>query len=179
MSSGVIPRPSKRTLAAIKILAQKRTFPSRAAPKGSNATSMPAGKLAASDCRPLFARGQRAGPGVSLRWFFFVVLACRQSLVEPKRQAERPERTEEAQWNLVLSITDRGHAGHRLQLLAPVPGCQRTLQGSWDLSRASFYLARFTSSKSNYCKIRKIKLAISTMAVTPTTESTNACVAAW
>jgi hypothetical protein len=81
---------------------------------------MPAGKLAASDCRPLFARGQRAGPGVSLRWFFFVVLACRQSLVEPKRQAERPERTEEAQWNLVLSITDRGHAGHRLQLLAPV-----------------------------------------------------------
>ena len=91
----------------------------------------------------------------------------------------RPERTEEAQWNLVLSIADRGHAGHRLQLLAPVPGCQRTLQGSWDLSRASFYLARFASSKSNYCKIRKIKLAISTMAVTPTTESTNACVAAW
>ena len=33
----------------------------------------------------------------------------------------------ERKWNLVLSITDRAHPGHRLQLLAPVPGCQRKL----------------------------------------------------
>jgi hypothetical protein len=39
--------------------------------------------------------------------------------------------------------------------------------------------AQLTSSEANQCKIRKIKLAISTMAVTPVTESTNACVAAW
>jgi hypothetical protein len=30
----------------------------------------------------------------------------------------------ERKWNLVLSITDRAHAEHRLQSLAPVPGCQ-------------------------------------------------------
>jgi hypothetical protein len=51
--------------------------------------------------------------------------------------------------------------------------------GSRDLSRASFYLARFASSQSNQCKIRKTKLAINAMAVTPATESTNACAAAW
>jgi hypothetical protein len=44
-------------------------------------------------------------------------------------------------------------------------------------SRASFYLARFASSQGNQCAIRKTKLAISTIAVTPATESTNACVA--
>jgi hypothetical protein len=45
-------------------------------------------------------------------------------------------------------------------------------------SRASFLL-RVASSQSNQCKIRKTKLAINAMAVTPATESTNACAATW
>jgi hypothetical protein len=62
----------------------------------------------------------------------------------------------------------------------PKPGIVwGNFEGSRDLSRASFYLARFASSQSNQCKIRKTKLAINAMAVTPATESTNACAAAW
>jgi hypothetical protein len=50
------------------------------------------------------------------------------------------------------------------------------LRGDFQTSRCSWLPA---SSQGNQCKIRKIKLAISAMAVTPATESTNACVAAW
>ena len=60
----------------------------------------------------------------------------------------------------------------------PKPGIVwGNFEGSRDLSRASFYLARFASSQGNQCAIRKTKLAISTIAVTPATENTNACVA--
>jgi hypothetical protein len=51
-------------------------------------------------------------------------------------------------------------------------------EGSRDPSRA-FFSCAIASSQDNQCKISKIKLAISTMVVTPATESTNACVAAW
>jgi hypothetical protein len=62
----------------------------------------------------------------------------------------------------------------------PKPGIVwGNFESSRDPSRASFYLARFASSQSNQCKIRKTKLAINAMAVTPATESTNACAAVW
>jgi hypothetical protein len=51
-------------------------------------------------------------------------------------------------------------------------------EGSRDPSRA-FFSCAIASSQDNQYKISKIKLAISTMVVTPATESTNACVAAW
>ena len=44
------------------------------------------------------------------------------------------------------------------------------------ISTTPVYLTRFASSLGNQCKISKNKLAISTMAVTPATDSFNACV---
>jgi hypothetical protein len=43
----------------------------------------------------------------------------------------------------------------------------------------SVKIAERVAQESTQYKISKIKLALSIMAITPTTESTNACVAAW
>jgi hypothetical protein len=55
----------------------------------------------------------------------------------------------------------------------------RLLAGLRTTREPIFILRDLRAAEANQCKIRKIKLAISTMAVTPVTESTNACVAAW
>jgi bifunctional non-homologous end joining protein LigD len=52
----------------------------------------------------------------------------------------------------VLSITDRAHAGHRLQLLAPVPGCQRHIRLSPDSHLVGAFFTRMASaSKARFC----------------------------
>jgi len=54
-----------------------------------------------------------------------------------------------------------------------------TFKGSRDLSRASFYFARFASSQGAQYKIIKIRFVASMIAVTPAMESIKASLASW